>query len=563
MAGPLWIEVDAVGGLLRASDGVRQDLLPVYGGDLGLPALVRSRADVRAALARRAGRVRLGFGHGATLSQWNLDLSAGVHGVRCALSEAPEVLLPDLTRAWAEHSLDGVVVTDADGRVQWANQAFAGLVGYPADEVVGLSMSTFRSSRTPDRVIRGLELALAGTGAWVGTLHYRRSDGAEIPVRVSLTAVRDEDGRCTNQIGVLADLTEDQERDRLESLEVNALFIGRLARGLAHDVNNLAGELQAVADEGRGARDATAGAHLERIAMNLGELGRQMLTLATHSAEPPPADLNRVARDLVWLLRRASVGTRTFSLDTSAEPVWVDTAGDALLRALSPPALRAASLLGQDERLTVSVCREHGEGVLRLQYDADATERERLRGMFPDEHTVTHTGNVLVARAMGAGASLSLELEGGGPVAIRAAAALATPATQATRPHPVLLGRAGRALVVEDNDDLREMVANAIRKDFPATVAAEDGLAALEVLERVDGEVDIAIVDLMMPRLTGLEFIRQARARWPRLRFVIMSGAPSVEQVQEAHSLGVHRLLAKPFRLAELREVVAAVVNGA
>lgn len=387
MAGALWIELDANGAVLRASDGVRQHLTPIYGADLGLPALVRGRADLRAALARRAGSVRIGLGRGATLAQWNLDISPGAVGIRCTLTEGEEVHLPDLAQSWVEHSLDAVVVTDADGRVQWANEAFAELVGYPSDEVVGLSMSTFRSPRTPERTVQSLELALAGTGAWVGGFVYRRADGAEVPVRASITAVRDEEGRCTHQIGVLANLTEDRERGRLERLEESATLIGRLARGLAHDVNNLAGQLQGLSDlarEDRHGRDADG---MDRIVAGLSELGRQMLTLATHSAEPPPADLNRVARDLVWLLNRASIGTRSFSLEAYSEPVWVDAVGDDLLRALSAPALRAAGLLGQDERLTVSVSREDGEGVLRLSYDADATERERLRGLFPDQHT--------------------------------------------------------------------------------------------------------------------------------------------------------------------------------
>ena len=47
----LWVELDNDGAVLRASDGVRQQLAPLFGADLGFPAVVRARPDLAAALA--------------------------------------------------------------------------------------------------------------------------------------------------------------------------------------------------------------------------------------------------------------------------------------------------------------------------------------------------------------------------------------------------------------------------------------------------------------------------------------------------------------------------------
>ncbi len=562
----LWVELDLEGNILRASDGVRQHLAPLYGNDLGLPALVRSHPDLKAALARRAGQLRVALGHGPTLAQYDLEVDSGGLGARCQLSEGPEVPTGELLDRWARSCPDAVLLIDADGHILTANDAFCGMVGYDEEEVVGRYLSVFRTPRTPERLLAGLTRALVGKGHWTGPMVFRRYDGTEVPSWATYTGIKDDRGVHISYLVVLSDRTQQEELERLESLDASATLIGRLARGFAHDINNLAGELIALVEHAadQGSLDGPGFSHLERIGGNLGNVGRQLLTLATHSADPPPADLNRVARDLGWLITRAAARTRAVEVETSSDPLWVDVQADALLRALTPPALRAATEAPANAVLRIFTAQEDGEGALYLRYEADATERERLRVLFPEGGVMSHAGNTLQARALVAGVALSLELGAGGEVAVRAGMPLmggAETAEDAATAEPAPL--TGRALVVEDNDALQELVVAALQKDFPVTVAARDGVDGLEALERVDGRVDIVIVDLMMPRMQGLEFLRRARARWPDLRVIMVSGAASSEQTAEARALGAFALLPKPFRVRELRELTRAAVHGA
>lgn len=565
MSSNLWVELDLEGSLLRASDAVRAQLVPLYGSDLGLPALVRSRADLRAALARRAGRLRLGLGHGATLAQYDVVVAAGGQGARVVLEEAPEATRAWLFERWSTLSPDGVLLTDVDGHIFRTNDAFCELVGYSGDEVTGRYLSVFYGPSTSERQRATLSRALLGKGSWTGPQTLRRSDGTERSVWASYTGIRDDQGTITHYGVVLSDQTEREELERLESLDASTTLIGRLARGFAHDINNLAGELialvEAAADEGE--LDGPGFSHLERIGAGLGNVGRQLLTLATHGAEPPPADLCRVARDLAWLLNRASARTRVVEIATPSDPIWVDAQADALLRALTPAALRATAEAPTDRALRVTASSADGEGVIFLRYEVDATERERLRALFPDSGVLSPLGNTLQTRAMVAGVSLSLELGAGGEVAVRASVPLTITAdSDNADQEPEPRQRTGRALVVEDNDALQELVTAALKKDFPLTVSASDGIAALEILERVDGRVDVVVLDLMMPRMQGLEFLRVARERWPTLPTIVVSGAASVDQIREARALGAFATLPKPFRVRDLRDTALAAVGG-
>ena len=545
--------------VLRASDGVRQQLAPLFGADLGFPAVVRARPDLAAALARRAGRVRVALGHGATMTQLDLEVAQGALGARCVLFEAPEEDTDALLGRWAIAAQDGVILTDADGHILWTNQRFCELVGYSNGEVTGRYLSVFRSSRTPERRVHALTRALVGKGAWTGAMVFRRSDGTEMSAWTSYTAIRDGHDATTHHVVVVSDQTEQEELERLESLDASASLIGRLSRGFAHDINNLAGELMALVEisSERGSADGPALEQLGRIGGALGNVGRQLLTLATHGAEPAPADLCRVARDLGWLLSRAAARTRAIEVDTPEEPLWVDSHADALLRAVLHPALRAVNEAPADEPLYLSVRAEGSEGVICLRYSADATERERLRALLPEGAMTSSTSNALQTRALAAGVTLSLELGAAGQVGVRASVALASSTEAASsdeqaEPAP----RLGRALVVEDNEALQELVVTALKRDFPLTLAARDGVEGLEALDRVNGRVDIVIVDLMMPRMQGLEFLRRARDRWPDLKVIVVSGAASADQIREANELGAVAMLPKPFRVRELRQAI-------
>jgi CheY-like chemotaxis protein len=106
-------------------------------------------------------------------------------------------------------------------------------------------------------------------------------------------------------------------------------------------------------------------------------------------------------------------------------------------------------------------------------------------------------------------------------------------------------------LLVEDEDDLRETMRDALEFNGYAVVAATDGLAALEELDRID-DICLVLLDLLMPRMNGWDFLEQLRAR-PALAgvpVVVHSSAPSPAPQ------GATRILQKPLELQRLLAVV-------
>ena len=119
---------------------------------------------------------------------------------------------------------------------------------------------------------------------------------------------------------------------------------------------------------------------------------------------------------------------------------------------------------------------------------------------------------------------------------------------------------AGNVLIVEDDPDVREMLAALLVTEGFHAVAAEDGLEALHLLRAVRHRAPqipcLILLDLMMPRLSGNEF-RRAQLGDPTVAAVpvaIMSGAVDIEQ--RAQALGAVATLAKPIDCEVLLDVV-------
>src|SRR4030088_889146 len=115
-----------------------------------------------------------------------------------------------------------------------------------------------------------------------------------------------------------------------------------------------------------------------------------------------------------------------------------------------------------------------------------------------------------------------------------------------------------RVLIADDEDSMRTLVARAIAMDGHATVIAEDGAEALDILVREQGAFDLLLTDIQMPVMDGIAL---ALARdFPDLTILLMTGF--ADQRERAHGLNaiVHDVVTKPFSVADIRTAVAAAL---
>ena len=118
-----------------------------------------------------------------------------------------------------------------------------------------------------------------------------------------------------------------------------------------------------------------------------------------------------------------------------------------------------------------------------------------------------------------------------------------------------------RVLVVEDHETNRTVLENMLGAWGMRVTLASDGLEALDVLRReheLGGTFDLALVDMSMPRMNGVQFAKELRAspEWRHLKLMLLSSVSSPDDVRVAHDAGFHRFVSKPVRKVELRQAI-------
>ncbi|TET12839.1 sigma-54-dependent Fis family transcriptional regulator [Candidatus Aerophobetes bacterium] len=106
-------------------------------------------------------------------------------------------------------------------------------------------------------------------------------------------------------------------------------------------------------------------------------------------------------------------------------------------------------------------------------------------------------------------------------------------------------------LLVDDDMSVRTVFSSVLRREGYRVNTVKDGYEAIKVVEEKD--FDLALVDLMMPGLDGIQVLERIKSRRPEIRVVIYTGYGSVPTVVEAMRKGAVDYLAKPFSPDELK----------
>lgn len=148
-----------------------------------------------------------------------------------------------LAAAVFDHALEGIFITDAQGRILAANPAVCRITGYDTAELIGQTPRLFRSERHDQAFYEAFWQGLETQGFWQGEIWNRRRNGEEFPEMLSVSAIRDDAGRPVQYVSLLVDISAQKEvearlahrahHDDLTGLPNRAMFKEFLTHALA------------------------------------------------------------------------------------------------------------------------------------------------------------------------------------------------------------------------------------------------------------------------------------------------------------------------------------------
>jgi PAS domain S-box-containing protein len=497
-----------------------------------------------------------------------------------------------------------VCIISTDGRILRVNARLCEMLGHSADE---LAARAFDDLGHPED--RELERPLQGRLEAGDLDHYDLEKrlltrlGVPIWVRQSRSAVKDEAGELLYGLVMLEDIDArrraEAERRALELQlrETQKLeSLGVLAGGIAHDFNNLLvpvlgnAELL-IEDLPHDSRLQAYAKDIVSAAERAAQLARQMLAYSGKGRfvleSTSLGTLVSSMRDLL----RAQVGTACtldFDLDLELPPIEGDLS--QLRQVVLNLVQNAAEALPDGNgTITVRVAPRHATRALLAgtHLSTDLAEGDYVclevtdTGVGMDDATRERVFDPFVTskgpgRGLGLPAVLGSIRGHGGAIRVDSrpgrgttvtvlfpplAAPSARPAERAA-PGAASGAVAGTILLVEDEDAVRLTAQRTLERMGLVVMSACDGEEALELFERHGEDLACALVDVMMPRVSGDEVCRRMRARLAGLPILVMSGYHAGAITDRLAGV-VDAVVQKPFTPAGLQEAVRRALSRA
>ena len=367
-------------------------------------------------------------------------------------------------------------------------------------------------------------------------------------------------------------------RERLVASE-KAELVGRLAGGVAHDLNNTLTVIMAHADDlrsgGAGAAQVEVGTQILEVTRSAAHLAQQLLAAARRGvAQPRSVDLAATARDAARAIRRVLPHDVTLEVD-AAGPLFTRVDPGQIHQVVLNLALNARDAMPDGGRITVSVragpAPPGGEPRAVLEVTDTGVgmdESTRARAFEPffttkepgkgtglglanvREVVEQAGGSVSLRSSPGAGTTFTLAFPSVAPD--EAAEPLAAPGDPQIR---------ARVLVVDDDIRVRAVIVTALSEAGHEVEEAGHVDAALRIVESV-GELDLLVTDLVMPGPPVATLIGAFQERFPRAGVLACSAYSDDPEVRRSVFTGELRLLAKPFERGELLAAVQGLLRG-
>ncbi len=495
-------------------------------------------------------------------------------------------------RGLFEGAHDAILVLEPEtGTVLDVNVGAAALYGAPPSELVGHPVAEL--CRDPEVDLRWLRESAGRSSLLSFETVHRRRDGAEVALEVNSSRV--EHGGRPAVLTLCRDVTERRSlEDRLRQAE-KLEAVGRLAAGVAHDFNNLLMVVMGSAElalwrleEGSRARREVE--TIRDAAMRGRELTRSLLGYSRRQLlERQDLDLRAVAEGMLPMLRRVLPESITVALEAPGHQLVVNADRGQLEQVLMNLCVNARDAMPHGGVLAVAVDRaEVGPEFLAGRPWARVGTYGRLRvrdsgsGMTPAVLARVFEP-FFTTKAAGAGTGMGLAMvygivkQHGGMVDISSAPGVGTTVdvylpvsidevevtSSGLRPAPgsLALGRGERILLVEDQPELRPVVARILGDLGYAVTAAGDGLEAAAVIAAEPSPFDLVIADLVMPHMGGLELHGRLSARGRSPRFLFTSGYHEVAAAGGLPTGPRVGFIPKPYDLVALSATIRSLLE--
>ena len=494
-------------------------------------------------------------------------------------------------RTLFEDSKDAIYINTRGGQFVDANQSMLDLFGYTREEMMALNKSELYADPNKRPVVTK-ELEQNGSLRDYET-KYKKKDGTEMECLLTATVRPSRDGSILGYQGIIRDISEERRLQAQLQQAQKMEAIATLAGGIAHQFNNaltpIIGNVDLLQLEHR--KDQNTMECLKDMktsGLRMGQLTSQMLAYAEGGKYNPQilslSDFVDATLPLIQHTLDPAVRVETDLpldvKDVEADSTQMQMVLSAIMansnEAMEGPGRIRISTRNMD--LDQELIKDYpglkpGPHVcLSVEDDGKGMDEETRNRIF-DPFFTTH----FMGRGLGMAAVYGIIRNHDGAITVDSELGKGTvvriylPAIEAEeKPKKVVVAKpeielpTGDAtiLVIEDEEDVMMLFRQVLERLGYRVLEAETGKKAIRLAKTFDGQIDLAILDIKLPDMTGdkvYPLIMEAR---PDLKVVVCSGYTIEGPPQDILDAGAEGFVQKPFHIATLAEKLKEVLEG-
>jgi PAS domain S-box-containing protein len=492
-----------------------------------------------------------------------------------------------------EQAEDMVVVTDAQGAIEYVNPAFERVTGYCRAEVLGKNPRLLKSGVQDDEFYRALWATVRGGKTWRGRLVNKRKDGSLYTQDSTMSRVLDADGEVASYVAVARDVTAALvlEAQFLQAQKMEA--VGRLAGGVAHDFNNVLSVVLSYADMLIGDLKPDDPVRIDveeirRAGLRAAALTRQLLAFSRRQVlELKVLDLSDLLVGMEKMIARL-LGADVAVTMLASHGLWkVKADRGQVEQIIMNLAVNARDAMPRGGKLTIETAN------VALDEDYASTHQDVLAGPYVqiamsdtgtgmDQETLARIFEpFFTTKEAGKGTGLGLATvfgivrQSGGHIWVYSEPGRGTTfkvylprfgglAARPSLPLADLTSQRGSEtiLLVEDEDQVRVLTRTILRRHGYVVLEAPNGGEALLICEQHGAKIDLLLTDVVLPRMSGRQLAERLATIRPEMSVLYMSGY--TDDAILLHGIldsGV-AFLQKPLTPTSLTRKVREVLDG-
>jgi PAS domain S-box-containing protein len=487
-----------------------------------------------------------------------------------------------------DSSEDAIIGKDLTGIITAWNKGAERIYGYTREEIVGKNISILAPPDRPDEIPQILEKIRHGESVEHFESMRVTKDGRRLNVSISVSPIRDANGRVTGASAIARDITA-QKRAEEHLRQVQKMeAIGRLAGGIAHDFNNILGIINACAELLRSRIES--GSAQEQYLANMRQavdrgasLTRQLLAFSRKSTvQPQVLDLNQRLKEVSRMLKPLMGDDIEIVIAPRSESVVIEIDPGQLDQIVLNLAVNSRDAMPHGGRFILETATVQADNVFTQVHNPMSAGSYAMlavsdNGCGIDQGTVSQIFEpFFTTKEVGKGTGLGLATvygivqQAGGHIWVYSEPGRGTTfkiylpsaehrlGAEAKPELPVTIPRADGKIVllVEDDDLMRTLTRQLLEEHGYQILEAKDGQGALQVAASHPGRIHILLTDVVMRGVNGPELVARLNGSRPDMKTVYMSGYTGELIVRDDIASQGIPLLEKPFTRGDLLEIL-------